>query len=82
MKKILTSLALCLTLYNTPASASIENERSEQIFSIAKVECRAALRASNSRTYLTKVMSDMNLDIEESLLLVNYCLMFAEGLKR
>lgn len=82
MKKIVAVLAAVFALSTATAQAAITKQRIEEIFSIAKSECPAIYQAKDAQEYMRSLQDSMFLDNEEVILLLNFCLMYGQGLTR
>jgi hypothetical protein len=73
------TIATALLFAASPAQAQLTDERVEEIFIMAKDVCPAAMAADDAGAYVSQVMDEKELEGSETLLLLNFCIIYAEG---
>ena len=80
MRAFALLLALPSLLLSTAATA--DSQVNERVFNDAKVQCPSAMRSTVPVSeFLGKFFSEAGYSSEEKLLMLNYCLMYAYGMR-
>ena len=76
----LAALTATMMFATAPVQAQLADDRVEEVFVMAKEVCPAAMAADDAGAYITQVFEDKELEGSETILLLNFCIIYTEGL--
>ena len=74
------AIVASLMLAVAPAQANLTDEQVEEIFVLSKEVCPAAMASEDAGDYVTKLFEEKGLEGSETILLLDFCIMYTEGL--
>lgn len=84
LKQTTAAIAAAMLLAASPAAAELNDDEVEAIFVLSKEVCPGTFApdVEDAGEHLMQIIAEEQLNTSQSLLLMNFCLMYGEGLTR